>query len=80
MKTCKDFNMELCGYCSLHSGYHCWINYPNGGITKNLTLSEVLDRINKLYVGKHYLQYFLKGIEVHMPELYEALIKLLILQ
>jgi hypothetical protein len=79
MKTCKDFNMALCINCSGIGGY-CLINNPTGGLSHNWTVSEVLFYINNYYSKSNYGQYFIKGIEVHMPEIYDKVMKLLILQ
>jgi hypothetical protein len=86
MKTCKDFGMKLCEFCNRGDYYNnvyynnvCWINYPAGAISQNLNLSSILIDIKNLTIGRHYLPYYLKGIEMHMPEIYSKLSKLLIL-
>jgi hypothetical protein len=81
MKTCIDFGIELCPVCK--SKYikttTCWLNHHKW---MNITASKAIYLLSVHSMESPFeiaVPYFLKCIEIHQPEVYKNLSKLLIL-
>jgi hypothetical protein len=78
MKTCKDFDIELCPVCKSSYGI-CWLNYSKW---MNITASKAIYLLTAHSMESPFeiaVPYFIKSIELHQPEVYNELSKLLIL-
>jgi hypothetical protein len=86
MTNCKELNIQLCPACDDTSPFSdCWIEYWKQDFSRNtyLSVSSYITVYNNLLtniIDTNYRLYFREAAKIYYPELYDKLLKLMILE